>query len=99
MPKISISSCDASSHNRKDFVLDGEAEALTLLSIKLNEKDLVEGTDYTINGDTLIIPSKLLAGGTSKLVTRVEVEPETNTQLSGLYKSGSMYCTQCEAMG
>ena len=33
------------------------------------------------------------------LTTRVKIIPETNTQLSGLYKSGSMYCTQCEAMG
>jgi len=82
-----------------DLVLDGEADALTLLSIKLDDKELVEGIDYTIKGDTLTIPSKLLGDTTSKLVTKVEVVPETNTQLSGLYKSGSMYCTQCEAMG
>ena len=82
------------------MVLDGEADALTLLSIRLNGKDLVEGVDYTLKGDELTIPSKLLgADGTSKLTTKVEIEPETNTQLSGLYKSGSMYCTQCEAMG
>lgn len=82
-----------------DMVLDGEADALTLLSIQLNGKDLEEGTDYTIKNDELTISSSLLAGGSSKLVTKVEVEPETNTQLSGLYKSGPMYCTQCEAMG
>mmetsp|Transcript_13766 Transcript_13766/g.26264 ORF Transcript_13766/g.26264 Transcript_13766/m.26264 type:complete len:1014 (-) Transcript_13766:37-3078(-) len=82
-----------------DMVLDGEAEALTLLSIQLNGRDLVEGIDYTLEGDTLTIPSKVLGDGTGKLVTKVEIEPETNTQLSGLYKSGTMYCTQCEAMG
>jgi aminopeptidase N len=32
-------------------------------------------------------------------VTKVKIVPEENTQLSGLYKSGGMYCTQCEAMG
>ena len=29
----------------------------------------------------------------------MEIEPEKNTQLSGLYHSGSMYCTQMEAEG
>ena len=86
-----------------DLVLDGEADALTLLSISLDEKELVEGIDYTIDGDTLIIPSSLLpsssSDGTSILKTSVQIHPEENTQLSGLYKSGSMYCTQCEAMG
>jgi len=83
-----------------DLVLDGEADALTLLSIQLDGRDLIEGTDYAIEGDTLTVPSKLLENKTtSKLITRVEIEPETNTQLSGLYKSGTMYCTQCEAMG
>ena len=83
-----------------DLVLDGEADALILLSIKLNDKELVDGIDYTIKGDTLTIPSSVLGESTSnKLVTKVEIVPENNTQLSGLYKSGSMYCTQCEAMG
>jgi len=27
------------------------------------------------------------------------IKPELNTKLEGLYKSGSMYCTQCEAEG
>ncbi|MDP6963910.1 MAG: aminopeptidase N, partial [Planctomycetota bacterium] len=33
------------------------------------------------------------------LKTVVKIEPHLNTQLSGLYKSGSMFCTQCEALG
>jgi aminopeptidase N len=86
-----------------DLVLDGEADALTLLSITLDDKELVEGVDYTIEGDTLTIPSVLLPKKSSKktsiLKTSVKIIPEDNTQLSGLYKSGTMYCTQCEAMG
>lgn len=85
-----------------DLVLDGEADALTLLSITLDEKELVEGVDYTIEGDTLTIPSALLPKSSEKtsiLKTSVKIVPEENTQLSGLYKSGTMYCTQCEAMG
>jgi aminopeptidase N len=88
-----------------DLVLDGEADALTLLSISLDGVDLVAGVDYVVEGDALTIPSSVLGGddggdgGAKKLATRVEIVPETNTQLSGLYKSGKMYCTQCEAMG
>ncbi len=33
------------------------------------------------------------------LETTVEIDPYTNTALSGLYRSGSMLCTQCEAEG
>ncbi|MBP1804582.1 aminopeptidase N [Rubellimicrobium aerolatum] len=29
----------------------------------------------------------------------VEIDPESNTRLEGLYLSGGMYCTQCEAEG
>ena len=72
---------------------------MSLISIKLNGKDLEEGKEYTINGDELSIPASVLGDGESKITTKVEIVPETNTQLSGLYKSGSMYCTQCEAIG
>ncbi|ATQ69816.1 MULTISPECIES: aminopeptidase N [Methylosinus] len=33
------------------------------------------------------------------LEIETEVDPAANTQLSGLYRSGSAYCTQCEAEG
>ena len=29
----------------------------------------------------------------------MRIHPESNTALEGLYKSGSMFCTQCEAEG
>jgi aminopeptidase N len=29
----------------------------------------------------------------------VKIHPESNTALEGLYKSGKMFCTQCEAEG
>ncbi|CAM9693091.1 unnamed protein product, partial [Sphacelaria rigidula] len=31
--------------------------------------------------------------------TQVQIAPEGNTRLSGLYTSGGMFCTQCEAEG
>ena len=72
---------------------------LTLVSIQLDGKDLVEDVDYALEGDALTVPAKLLGMGTSKLTMQVEIWPEGNTQLSELYNSGSMYCTQCEATG
>ena len=41
----------------------------------------------------------LAKGENVTLQTEVEIVPEENTQLSGMYKSGEMYCSQCEAMG
>ena len=85
--------------SRGDMMLNGEASAITLLSIRLNGVELVMGTDFKIVGDALLIPSSVLNEG-GVLNTSVDIVPETNTQLSGLYKSGGkMYCTQCEAMG
>jgi aminopeptidase N len=72
---------------------------LTLLSIQLNGKDLTEGKDYTIIGNQLTIPASVLGNDKSKISTKVEIVPEKNTRLSGLFKSGNMYITQCEAEG
>jgi aminopeptidase N len=33
------------------------------------------------------------------LVVETQIDPAANTQLMGLYRSGSAYCTQCEAEG
>ncbi len=87
-----------------DLVLDGDETAVKLMKLQLNDKDLVEGDDYEIKPGQLIIKGSSLYDGESKnksstLKTVVEIVPEENTQLSGLYKSGPMYCTQCEAMG
>ena len=89
------------------MILDGEADALTLLSVSIDDVDLVEGIDYAISGDELRLYLRALLHNSSggdgdggrKLNTQVEIVPETNMQLSGLYKSVKMYCTQCEAMG
>ncbi|WP_299817081.1 aminopeptidase N [uncultured Jannaschia sp.] len=75
-----------------DMVLDGEG--LETLSVT------VDGVDpearMRIEGDRMILsdmPDSFL------LETEVQIAPERNTSLSGLYMSGGMYCTQCEAEG
>jgi hypothetical protein len=82
-----------SSYNGKsrDLTLDGDETCVKLLSLSLNGKDLEEGTDYTLSPGMLILKNPP-AG--SLLKTVVEIVPEDNTQLSGLYKDGPMYCTQ-----
>jgi aminopeptidase N len=40
-----------------------------------------------------------LPGDAHVVTTQVELSPETNTQLMGLYASGGLLCTQCEAEG
>ncbi|NTW66695.1 MAG: aminopeptidase N, partial [Nitrospirae bacterium] len=75
------------------FVLQGRD--LKLHTVKLDGQQLSEH-DYKIEGETLsIIPVP------DRFVLEIETEcdPAANTELSGLYRSGSMFCTQCEAEG
>jgi aminopeptidase N len=76
-----------------DLQLDGEKNAVTLVSIELDGK---ETTDYHLDGRKLVLHN---VRDNSHIRTVVTIVPETNTELSGLYKSGGLYVTQCEAMG
>lgn len=76
------------------LVLDGKG--LALKHIQLNDRVLAEGTDYVLTAESLTIPR---VEDRIVLETEVAIHPETNTELEGLYKSGGMFCTQCEAEG
>lgn len=84
-----------------DLVLDGDETAVKLMKLVLNNRELVEGDDYELAPGKLILKAATLKENhaANVLTTVVEIVPEDNTQLSGLYKSGPMYCSQCEAMG
>lgn len=73
--------------------LDGEN--MTLLSIELDGRFLTEA-DFELRPGGLTIPS---LPDQCQLRTRVEIDPDNNTALEGLYRSGNMLCTQCEAEG
>ena len=75
------------------LVLDGED--LELVSVHLDGEAL-SGNEYQVDDTSLTIFS-LPAACEVSLVTRIK--PEENTSLEGLYKSRTMYCTQCEAQG
>lgn len=75
------------------LVLDGQQ--LELLHLKLDDCELGEG-DYTLTDSHLTLqPTQ------ERFVvdSSVRIHPESNTALEGLYKSGTMFCTQCEAEG
>ena len=70
-------------------------EELELQQIFINDEKLTK-TQYQISdlGLTIIKPPEEF---TLKTVTKIF--PENNTALEGLYRSGNMYCSQCEAEG
>jgi len=64
-----------------------------------------DGTAFvlTAESDLLVLGKAIEAASGGKgdftLQTKVLIKPEANFELSGFYKSGSAYCTQCEAEG
>ena len=75
------------------LVLDGRD--LQLLSIKLNGEPLGDNR-YTQDAKSLTLHD---APDVFTLETEVKIQPETNTELSGLYMSGTGFFTQCEPEG
>ncbi|MDO6446039.1 aminopeptidase N [Colwellia sp. 1_MG-2023] len=76
-----------------DLVLNGEH--LTLLSVSIDGETLNKD-QYQVTDELLTI-EKVKSNFTLIVVT--EVNPEDNTSLEGLFKSGGAFCTQCEAEG
>ncbi len=72
------------------FFLHGEA--LKLLWARIDGRDVTP--QPAEHGITVDIPE-----GAFTWEAEVEISPETNTALEGLYMSSGMYCTQCEAEG
>ena len=72
------------------LVLDGED--LTLISV------MIDGVavDATPDDETLTLA---IAGDEAVVETVVDIAPRDNTVLMGLYASGGILCTQCEAEG
>ncbi len=70
--------------------LDGDE--LTPTSVRVDGQD----AQWRIEGDQLVVD---IAGDRATVETEVVIDPTANTKLSGLYASGGMLCTQCEAEG
>jgi aminopeptidase N len=79
-------------HDRP-LVLNGEA--LELLFVSVDGAELPR--DQWPEGDApLTVP---LSGAAHVVETKVAISPAKNSQLMGLYASGGLLCTQCEAEG
>ena len=75
--------------------LELHGQQLELLSIAMNDRALSLG-DYQLSEDCLTLQPD---SDSFVIDSSVVIHPESNTALEGLYKSGSMFCTQCEAEG
>jgi aminopeptidase N len=76
-----------------DLRLDGELMELERAAMDGHE---LAPADYRVEADALVlhrVPDRF------RLETRVRLHPSLNTALEGLYSSGAMLCTQCEAEG
>ena len=76
--------------------LEFRAEALEVLEIQLDGQPLPAEAWRQESGRLLLLapPNRPF-----QLRTRVRLHPETNTSLEGLYVSGGLFTTQCEAEG
>ncbi|MGJ8535517.1 MAG: aminopeptidase N [Parasphingopyxis sp.] len=82
-------------HEAHDEPLRLDGEGLKLLEVRRNGEKLEDG-DWMLDDERLTIP---LTGSEATVETLVEILPEKNSQLMGLYASGGILCTQCEAEG
>src|SRR5918911_106559 len=76
------------------LVLDGDE--LNLLAIALDGKPL-GAEEFAATPQSLTLPNPPRRPFT--LTIETEGDPSANTKLMGLYRSGGVYCTQCEAEG
>lgn len=79
-----------------DLTLDGED--LKLISATIDGTPL-DAAQYVQTKTGLTVPAAHLPGPAFIWEAEVEIAPEANTALEGLYMSNGMYCTQCEAEG
>jgi len=82
-----------SDKNEQALYLHGED--LELRAIKINDQELSE-EDYQLDSEGMTIP---YVPAEFVLTCETWIKPQDNKRLEGLYKSSSMFCTQCEAEG
>lgn len=79
----------------KDAPLVLVGQDMTLMSLSVDGAELGE-SDYRVDDESLTIFS---LPDEAELHCVTKILPHKNTSLEGLYRSRTMYCTQCEAEG
>ena len=79
-----------------DVALDLDGDELVFVSAELDGAPLA-AADFQASASQFVLPRPPRAPFTLKI--EIRLDPAANTKLMGLYRSGSAYCTQCEAEG
>ena len=79
-----------------DAALDLDGDELVFVSAELDNAPL-DKADFTVSASQFLLPRPPRRPFKLRIETRLD--PAANTKLMGLYRSGSAYCTQCEAEG
>jgi aminopeptidase N len=79
-----------------DVALDLDGDELVFVSAELDGAPLA-AADFQVSASQFVLCRPPHGPFTLKIETRLD--PAANTKLMGLYRSGSAYCTQCEAEG
>ena len=75
------------------LTLDGQELKLLAVSV---DGQLLNADSYQVSAEQLILPG---IPAKAQLELKIELNPQANTALEGLYLSNGAYCTQCEAEG
>ena len=92
--RLSLKPNPASNQHHAPLVLDGEK--LELLAINLDGTQL-DASYFGVSATHLTVPRVPQKPFTLEITTKCD--PKANTELSGLYVSNGVFCTQCEAEG
>jgi aminopeptidase N len=81
---------------RAEATLRLDGDELELVELKL-DGEVLERSAFEANPSELVLANP--PRRPFKLQIETRLDPTANTKLMGLYRSGSAYCTQCEAEG
>ncbi len=86
-------------HEAVDLELMGEGLKLIWVRVNGKDADWLPVPPHPAKQTGLRIDWADVPDGPFDFECEVEIDPASNTALEGLYMSGGMYCTQCEAEG
>jgi aminopeptidase N len=92
--RLKVKRNPASNNPSSELALQGGKD-IKLQEVMMNGL-ILDASSYDLEGSILSVHQ---CPDTFELTTECLIQPQLNTSLEGLYKSGGMYCTQCEAEG
>ncbi len=87
--------CRRNADRGADAELKLHGEKLELLEVAIDGR-VLSADEFSVSPEALTIPS---VPENFVLQCKTRIKPQENTALDGLYKSRTMFCTQCEAEG